>query len=161
MAKVYKRTDRDCWVADYRDHRGKRHRLTAKTRDKAETLLADGIKRAKLPGSAVDPSIALEAYAERWLEDVQAEMDLRTYESYRGNLLRHVLPELGHVSLGAITTGVVRNFLRAKQRAGYAQNTVRLMRAALSVLLSDAVLDEISRATRRYFRAGASAGPGE
>ena len=160
MAKVYKRKDRDCWVADYRDHRGKRHRLTAKTRDEAETLLADGIKRAKLPGSAVDPSIALETYAERWLEDVQAEMDSRTYESYRGNLRLHVLPELGHVSLGSITTGVVRNFLRAKQRAGYAQNTVRLMRAALSVVLSDAVLDEILTSNPAIFQGGRKRGAG-
>ena len=64
---------------------------------------------------------------------MKAEMDSRTYESYGGNLVRHVLPELGHLSLVSITTGVVRDSLRAKQRAGYPQNTVRLMRAALSV----------------------------
>ena len=118
------------------------------------------INKAKKPGPAIDPNVILEDYADRWLEAVKAEMDSRTYESYRGNLVRHVLPELGHLSLVSITTGVVRNFLRAKQRAGSAQNTVRLMRAALSVVLSDAVLDEILTSNPAIFQGGRKRGAG-
>ena len=43
MATIWKRKDRDVWVADYRDATGKRIRLTAGTRPEAEGLLADKV----------------------------------------------------------------------------------------------------------------------
>ncbi len=65
MSKVYKRKDRDKWIADFRDHRGKRKRQTAKTRGEAEDLLAAGIKAAKeKSGDArLDEKKNLEEYA--------------------------------------------------------------------------------------------------
>ena len=160
MAKVYKRTDRDCWVADYRDFRGKRHRLSARTRKEAETLLADKLNEARKPGPSVDASTSLYDYAMQWLEDVRSEMDPRTYESYRGNLVRHVLPALGRLTLASLTTGIVRRFLREKQHEGYAPNTVRLMRASLSVVLSDAVTDDVLTSNPAIFRGGRKRGAG-
>jgi len=41
MAKVWKRKERNVWVADYRDWQGRRCRLTANTREAAEQLLAE------------------------------------------------------------------------------------------------------------------------
>ena len=47
MATIWKRKDRDMWAVDYRDVTGKRIRLTAATRQDAETLLAEKIKESK------------------------------------------------------------------------------------------------------------------
>jgi len=166
MAKVYKRTDRDCWVADYRDHRGKRVRKMAATRTEADQLLADGVNAAKKARPGDEPEdadvIRLEEYAGRWLEDVEGELAKRTLHDYTSNLTKHALPALGHLRLKDISPRVVKAFLREKRGHGYAKNTVRLMRAALSVVLSDAIEDgyidtnpAISKGGRRKKHPGA------
>ncbi|MEO7861403.1 MAG: hypothetical protein ABIU05_13360 [Nitrospirales bacterium] len=48
VATIWKRKDRDVWVADYRDATGKRIRLTAGTRPEAEGLLADKVKETRV-----------------------------------------------------------------------------------------------------------------
>lgn len=81
-------------------------------------------------------------YAERWLTERTQDLEPVTVEVYAERLRKHVLPELGRLRLAAVTPGHVRRFLMAK-RKDYAPNGVRLMRAALSSLLSDAVADEL------------------
>lgn len=92
----------------------------------------------KAPADA--PSLA--DYAERWLTERTHDLQPITLEVYAERLRSHVLPELGRLRLPAITPGHVRRFLAAK-RKDYAKNGVRLMRAALSSCLSDAVQDEL------------------
>lgn len=93
-------------------------------------------------GKLVSDAPNLADYAERWLTERVQDLEPITLESYRERLEGHVLPELGRLRLPAITPGHVRRFLAGK-RKGYAKNGVRLMRAALSSLLSDAVEDEL------------------
>lgn len=87
-------------------------------------------------------TLSLADYAERWLMERAQDLEAITLEVYRERLRGHVLPELGRLRLAAITPGHVRRFLAAKRKT-YAKNGVRLMRAALSSLLSDAVQDEL------------------
>jgi integrase len=61
----------------------------------------------------------------------------------RYHLNKHLLPALGHLKLRAIRRAHVRTLWAEKAGAGYANNTIRLMRATLSVILGDAVEDEI------------------
>lgn len=86
--------------------------------------------------------LALADYAERWLTERAQDLEPITLEVYRERLRGHVLPELGRLRLTAVTPGHVRRFLAAKRKT-YAKNGVRLMKAALSSLLSDAVQDEL------------------
>lgn len=86
--------------------------------------------------------LALADYAERWLTE-RADLAPITLESYAERLRGHVLPELGRLRLAAVTPGHVRRFLEAKRRDGHSKNGVRLMKAALSSLLTDAVTDEL------------------
>jgi hypothetical protein len=56
---------------------------------------------------------------------------------------RHILPALGHLKLREIHRAHIKALLADKRRQGHAKNSVRLMKAALSAMLSDAV-DEAS-----------------
>ena len=101
--------------------------------------------------------LTLREYAEKWLKKVEPELGAANFRRYKHDLERHVLPsKIGKKKLADIKPGDVTNFLREKRSEprkisakkgegkevkGYAPNTVRLMRAALSVVLSDAVAD--------------------
>jgi hypothetical protein len=142
MSKVWKRRDRDVWVADYRDSRGRRVRLSAKTREQAENLLAEKIKESRQaqPVSRLDADITLKDYVlEFWLENAKQVLENATYSSYEQNLRIHVLPVLGHYRIRDLHTAHIKNLLKRKRRDGYSKNSVRLMKAALSSVLSDAV----------------------
>jgi hypothetical protein len=92
---------------------------------------------------AADRDIMLRDYAERWLADVALERDKNTVRGYRQSLETHVLPALGHLRLRSLHRQHIKTFLMNKRREGYAKNSVRVMKAPLSVLLSDAVDDGI------------------
>ncbi len=71
------------------------------------------------------------------------EKEPHTVRNYTERLRGHVLPALGHLRLREIQRGHIKLFLGEKLRQGYAKNSIRLMKAALSALLSDAADDGI------------------
>lgn len=139
MATIWKRKDRDCWAVDYRDATGKRIRLTVSTRQDAEALLAEKIKETK----EEHPT----ALALRDMTCVKGEIEEKTWRSYKQNLNRHVVPILGHLKVREITVSHVARFLADKRKARYgsgegkpySRTAIRLMKAALSSVLTDAV----------------------
>ena len=149
MATIWKRKDRDCWAVDYRDATGKRIRFTVSTRQDAEALLAEKIKETKEehPTALALRDMTLKEYAERWSERVKGEIEEKTWRSYKQNLNRHVVPILGHLKVREITVSHVARFLADKRKARYgsgegkpySRTAIRLMKAALSSVLTDAV----------------------
>jgi|GEM_PF-1138899 len=149
MATVWKRKDRDCWVVDYRAATGKRIRLTASTREDAENVLAEKIKEVKEvePAELALRDLTLKEYAERWAERVKGEIEEKTWRSYQQNLTKHVIPALGHLKVREVTVSQVARFLAEKRKARYgtgegkpySRTALRLMKAALSSVLTDAV----------------------
>ena len=161
MAKIWKRRDRDVWVADYRNAAGERKRLTAATRDEAEQLLAEKVQEVKKElreGNLVKPlywDYALKDYVPVFLDRAKDELEEKTWRSYRQNLEHHVVPVLGKVLVRDISVSRIAKFLAEKRKArygakegvegkAYSRTALRLMKAALSSLLTDAVeVDEI------------------
>jgi hypothetical protein len=149
MATIWKRKDRDCWAVDYRDATGKRIRLTAATRQQAEDLLADKIKECKGTHliAADVREMSLRDYVTRWSERVRGEIEEKTWRSYKQNLDHHVVPALGHLKVRDITLSHIAHFLADKRKARYgkgegkpySRTALRLMKAALSSVLTDAV----------------------
>ena len=149
MATIWKRKDRNCWAVDYRDATGKRIRLTAATREHAETLLAEKIKETKeaQPNVLALRDMTLKEYAERWAEQIKGELEEKTWRSYKQNLDHHVLPILGHFKVRELTVSPIARFLADKRKARYgpgegklySRTALRLMKAALSSVLTDAV----------------------
>ncbi len=143
MAPIWrrKRKRKAAWIADYRDASGVRRRLTASTRQAAEDLLAEKIQETRR--GFTRSAVTLTEYKQRWLERIAATLAPRTLRSYRELLEQHVLPTLGASKLQEIRRRHVKDLLADKSNAGLSKNTVRLIRTALSVLLGDAVDDEL------------------
>ena len=139
-----KRAKQDVWLVDYRDAAGGRHRVTALTKEAAENLLGERIRERQHPGLlSPDRDITLREYNERWLEAVEADISPRTLESYTQLLKLHIVPAFGRARLRELSRGMIKAFLVRKRRAGLSKNSVRLIRATLSVMLSDAADDGI------------------
>ena len=139
-----KRARRDVWVVDYRDATGVRCRVTAPSREVAEDLLAEKIRdsRQALP-AAHDREITLAQYSERWLAQVATDLKTNTHRSYSETLERYILPALGRLKIRVLHRGLIRDLLARKRSDGLSKNSVRVIRAVLSVLLGDAVDDGI------------------
>lgn len=152
------------WVLDMR-HKGERYVVhlgelsPSVAREKAQIVRGDilaGNAEKWLPNVS-EGGYTLQEYVGKWLKLVKGELGARNYERYKEDLERQVIPALGKKKLQDIKRGDVTAFLRAKraemkkltdEETGkekeiqrFAPNTVRLMKAALSVVLSDAVDD--------------------
>ena len=145
MSKVWRRRDRNCWVADYRDWQGRRCRVTAETREAAEQLLAEKTLEARQarPDVVADPDITLRDYAKGWLDKIRDDIEGATHENYTQHLKNHLLPKLGHIRVRDLHRGHVKAFITEQKRRGYLKNTIRLQKATLSSLLTDAMDDGI------------------
>lgn len=80
VATIWKRKDRDVWVADYREATGKLIRLTAGRRPEAEGLLADKVKETREAHlRMVDlRKMTLKDYVVRWSERVISFVSFRS-----------------------------------------------------------------------------------
>lgn len=83
------------------------------------------------------------AYVSRWLAQVARRYRRNTLIGYRTVLVLHVLPSLGDRPLEAIGFHEVRALLARLLGEGYADNTVRMVRTALSAVFTDARLDQL------------------
>ncbi len=142
MASIRRRRDRKGtrWIVDCRDVPGGR-RLTVGTREQAEVLRAEMVRQAQPVQQ--DRDITLDAFADRWLGQIAVSVEANTLASYRQNLAKHIRPAFGSMKLRAIHRGHVRALLARKRADALSRNSVRLIRATLSVMLGDAVDDAI------------------
>jgi hypothetical protein len=144
MPKVWKRKDRDVWIVDFRDATGKRVReVGGSTRAEAENKLAEKIKESReFSGNITDRDISLKEYANRWLASVQDQLAQRTIRSYTQLFELHIIPVLGSMKVRELRRRDVKRLL-AEKRQTLGKNSVRLIKAALSTVLSQAVEEEI------------------
>jgi integrase len=142
--KIWKRHDRDSWTVDYRDASGSRRRLTADSRKGAETLLAEKMQEPREGGSKLRPeNPVLTEYAQHWLQGAATRLKAKTVRSYAQLLNSYILPELGGLRLRDIDRRHVKQLLADRRAQGLAKNSVRLIRATLSALFSEALDDGI------------------
>ena len=88
---------------------------------------------------------ALEAYLERWLDDVVRDtVKENMLENYTYLARRHIIPEIGHTRLRDLKPEQVRRLYRKKLDSGLSNRTVQLihttLRKALQQALSDGIL---------------------
>jgi integrase len=92
---------------------------------------------------AAPSGMPLDVYADRWLTDISANIAPKTLSSYRDTLARYIRPILGAIELGQIQRGQIKAQLAAKRNTGLGKNSIRIIRATLSVMLNDAVEDGV------------------
>ena len=150
MAKVWKRSDRDVWVLDFLDATGRRVRKVAsgaKTKREAEAQLRHEQNDVDQDQTGASPlrDIRLSDYADVWLSRMQGELTQKTWRGYRQILSCHILPILGAYQVRSLTVSAIGECFAQKRQTvhrygtGYSKDSLRLMKAALSSLLTDAV----------------------
>lgn len=95
-------------------------------------------------GTSVLSQVTLAETWHAYLRGVASKLRRSTVESYRGCMDKHVLPELGCVTLAHLTPGRIRAFAEAEIARGVSPKTVRnsvgVIRSTLAVLVSRGVL---------------------
>jgi integrase len=127
-----------------RDGVTRRARGQAPTR--AEALDAMEVRKAELsrePEPEVAAPITFNDYADKWLETIKSSVEPNTVSNYLRMLKNHARPTLGALALGAVTRGQIKDLLATKREAGLSKNSVRLLRAAISAMYSDAIDAEL------------------
>jgi integrase len=85
--------------------------------------------------------VTVEQYANEWLEKRRCDLRLKTVRSYRQLYRLHIAPTLGGLMVRQLRRAKIKLLLAEKRNAGLSRNTVRLIRACLSVMCSEAVED--------------------
>ncbi len=141
MACIRERRGR--WVLDYRDASGMRRWETYRTKREAEDALAAALpatRQIRVP--SVDPSVTVQAYAERWLK-LCANLKPATIRSYSDKLECHILPALGTIKLRRLARTAIKDLLAEKRATSLSFDSVRLIHATLRAMLNAAVDDGV------------------
>jgi integrase len=83
-------------------------------------------------------TLSLQRYVDRWLGGAKGVLAVKTHSNYSQILKLYIAPALGGQQLSTITWQNVRTLLNEKQQSGLSINTVRLIRAVISTILTDA-----------------------
>ena len=141
---------------DYRvavsDGHGAREFIHGKTREEVLERLNRNLKERRErpnPDSPLRPDMALARYVDHFLAANCDGLEPKTLRSYEQLLKGHVLPfkvdgdALAAMKLSQIKRRHLKALINAKRKEGYAKDTVRLIRAAISTVLTEAVDDEL------------------
>ena len=118
-------------------------------RNKDEAMKQEGIiKTQLLEGMRLKPDvpvapILMRDFVQMWLVNAKGSLAAKTYVNYSQILGLYVLPSLGDRSLTALSWADVKGLLQEKQHAGLSVNTVRLIRAVISSILTDAAEEQV------------------
>ena len=119
-------------------------------RGDAERLLADLVKRSHEGNTVVSDKVTLGDYLmQRWLPVQEPRLRRSTFDSYRRNIVRHVVPALGKVGLDKLTVEDLDLFYaqllitgrrsRGGQTCGLSPKTVRNIHLMLNKALASTV----------------------
>jgi len=156
-----KRASGYVWMADYLDGDGRRHRVSAPTRDAVDRLRAQKItERAEGANLLGDPELTVDQFARQWFVRLgSSDLKPRTVADYRWLYDHYIVEALGPIRLRELHRTHVKEFLNAMRsrviaraaKAGQtaprtlSKNSVRLIRATLSAMLGEALDDELIR----------------
>jgi integrase len=141
--------EKEAWVVDYVDQRGKRRLKTFMKKKAADAYAATANVEIRAGVHTADSaSIAVAEAGKRWIETgEQAGLERATLDAYRQHLKLHIGPYLGNVKLSQLSAPMVKDFEDKLARGDMPEGgepqprsraMVRKVRVSLSSLLSDA-----------------------
>lgn len=99
----------------------------------------------------LNETMPLKDWLSYWLENyIRPVAKPSAYEHYRDNCEKHIIPELGELSLNSITPRIIQNFLNKQSRCGnlktggaLSTKSMRNMRVVLDVAMKQALAEEL------------------
>ncbi|TDI34534.1 MAG: hypothetical protein E2P02_29970 [Acidobacteria bacterium] len=134
----------------------------------ARAASAKAIIEAERLTGVSNRDITLGVYVDEWRNRVEPDYQPKTFRSYVQMLDDHVIPALGKRRVREISRLDVKRFLENKRGQGfmrgekqheYSRNTLRLMKASLSVVLADAADDGLLATNPCLGQGGRKTGP--
>jgi integrase len=128
-----------------RDPLGRHYKRTFRTKRDAEDF-ASKERSEQRQGTWIDPNqgkVALAEFATSWLKS-RVTLRARTRELYEGQLRRYIIPSIGHVEIGELSSAVVRAWYASLFDTGLHQSTCakayRLLRTILGTAVDDGLI---------------------
>ncbi len=139
---IYKRTD-GRWAATvnlgWQGGKRKRKTFYGKTRRVVQEQLTAALRAQQQGLPMVSEHQTVELFLSRWLADsVKPRLKPRTHQSYFEIVRLHLLPSLGHISLGKLTPQQVQTLINDKLSSGLSPRRVEYIHAVLRSALSQA-----------------------
>lgn len=102
-------------------------------KEKYDRILAENILGTPLQTSNTN----LEQYLTMWVESAK-KIRGNTREGYKGEIRKHIIPNIGKVKLSCLTTQKVQNMINKVQREGASVRTTQIIKSILSKALKPA-----------------------
>jgi len=128
-----------------RDPLGRHYKRTFRTKQEAKDF-ASKERSEQHQGTWIDPNqgkVDLTQYAGTWLKS-RVNLRARTRELYEGQLRRYIVPSLGHIGIGELSSAAVRTWYASLFDMGLQQSTCakayRLLRTILGTAVEDGLI---------------------
>ena len=125
------------------DGRPKRITRSAKTKTEALAKLQELQLQQKTGHLTMQSGITLKQYTVRWLEVKKPLLKAKTFMDYQQIVTTRILPRLGYLQLGKISTSHIDSFLTELVENKYAPSTIGKTKAVLHHILDRAAADGI------------------
>jgi len=151
------------WVGRLpRDERGRRAKVSGKTRAEAQRNLRKKLQERDQGLAATAGRTTVRAYLEGWLRDTVMPSALAesTKQKHEIAIRLHLVPGLGRIKLAGLTPAQLQRWLREELAAGKGPRTLQIAHSTLRSALEQAVLwGLIPRNVARLVRAPAYSAP--
>lgn len=125
---------------------GSRRTITVSAKTEAECkrrLKAKQVQidREGLPSSDLAGRVTVKAWADVWLAQMSTQLRPSAYATSRSSVVRWIVPEIGHKSLGTLTPGDIRAVTAAMRRAGRKPSSALRTHVTLTQMLRAALVE--------------------
>ena len=143
-----KKHENGVYYGYYVDAAGARQRRSLRTRDQVQALakftqLLRDVDRGVLGFSRLPQKLPFQEIVVLYQKDGVLDLSPATIDRHNFCFKNHLIPHFKKISIKAITPKRILNYIRQRQRAGVAPNTIHKELAALSAVFSFAVQEEI------------------
>ncbi len=142
MASVGRDLRNGRWLARWRDPAGRQHKKSFRRKIDAQRWL-DQMQAEMHRGQYIDPAgakLRVGTFAESWAAGL-GHLKPSTRERYRGIVRKHIVPTWGTWPLGSVAHSDVATWLAELSDSGLRPGTVRQVHRVLSLILDAAVQD--------------------
>jgi integrase len=138
---VYQRKD-GRWVGQITLN-GKRKYNYSNTKREATAWINDMKKQIERGTSLIATEITLREYFEEWLKAESMHLKPKTFQDYKGVVVRHINPTLGKLKLNQVTPYAIQQLYNHKMESSQSKRIVCSIHAVLHHALNDAMKQDL------------------
>ncbi|QFI65225.1 Integrase [Sinorhizobium alkalisoli] len=133
-------TEKEAWLADYTDAKGRRHRKSFDKKKDADAYVEKAKVEIRAGTYIADTdTVTVKEAAQQWITSGEAAgLERSTLDQYRQHLNLHIAPFLGTLKLSKINVPTIRQFQDQLRENGRSVAMVKRVTVSLGSILADA-----------------------